>query len=137
MANEELQRRSRRVRIFWVAATVVAVVAIVLSMLPDPVEADIVLVDRGDVRVEVVDEGRIVVAGSYADRGDLPGAIRLLEKGWRIPPRPQIRHLRRAYALADLYERSGQTVRARELFRWVMDVDREFADVVERVRTLG
>lgn len=86
---------------------------------------------------EVVNEGRLVVAGSYADRGDLPGAIRLLEKGWRIPPRPQVHHLRRAYALADLYERSGQTVRARELFRWVMDVDREFADVVERVRTLG
>lgn len=86
---------------------------------------------------EVVNEGRIVVAGSYADRGDLAGAIRLLEKGWRIPPRPQIHHLRRAYALADLYERSGQTVRARELFRWVMDVDRDFADVVERVRALG
>jgi hypothetical protein len=86
---------------------------------------------------EVVNEGRIVVAGSRADRGDLGGAIRLLEKGWRLPARPQDHHLRRAYALADLYERSGQAVRARELFRWVLQVDRSFADVAERVRTLG
>jgi hypothetical protein len=86
---------------------------------------------------EVVNEGRIVVAGSLADRGDLGGAIRLLEKGWRRPARPQDHHLRRAYALADLYERSGQTVRARELFRWVLGTDRAFADVAERVRVLG
>jgi thioredoxin-like negative regulator of GroEL len=86
---------------------------------------------------EVVNEGRIVVAGSQADRGDLPGAIRLLEKGWRIPSRPQDHHLRRAYALADLYERSGQPVRARELFRWVLAADRTFADVAERVRAIG
>ncbi|HEX7094748.1 MAG TPA: tetratricopeptide repeat protein, partial [Acidimicrobiales bacterium] len=92
---------------------------------------------RVSPNAEVVNEGRIVVAGSYADRGDLGRAIRLLEKGWRVPKRPQIHHLRRAYALADLYERSGQTVRARELFRWVMNADREFADVVERVQALG
>jgi tetratricopeptide (TPR) repeat protein len=86
---------------------------------------------------EVVNEGRIVVAGAHADRGDLAGAIRLLEKGWRIPTRPQAHHLRRAYALADLYERSGQAVRARELFRWVLKVDRQFADVAQRASALG
>jgi tetratricopeptide (TPR) repeat protein len=86
---------------------------------------------------EVVNEGRIVVAGSRADRGDLPGAVRLLEKGWRVPNQPKVHHLRRAYALADLYERSGQTVRARELFRWLLGIDRQFADVAERSRSLG
>ena len=86
---------------------------------------------------DVVNEGRIVVAGSLADRGDLPGALRLLEKGWRTPKRPLAHHLRRAYALADLYERSGQTVRARELFGWVLHADPRFADVAERVQTLG
>jgi tetratricopeptide (TPR) repeat protein len=86
---------------------------------------------------DVVNEGRIVVAGSLADRGDYAGAVRLLEKGWRIPPRPKDHHLRRAYALADLYERSGQTVRARELFRWLLGIDRQFADVAERSRALG
>src|SRR5688500_8077948 len=58
MANEELQRRSRRVRIFWIAAAVLAVIAIGVSMLPDPIEVDVARADRGDVRGEVVDEGR-------------------------------------------------------------------------------
>lgn len=86
---------------------------------------------------EVVNEGRIVMAGSLADRGDLPAALRLLEKGWKIPARPRPDQLRRGYALADMYERSGQPVRARQLFRWVLGVDRDFADVAERVRALG
>ena len=65
---------------------------------------------------ELVVEGRIVMAGMRADRGDLPGAIRLLEDGWRLPGRPQEHHLRRGYALADLYERAGDVARARQLF---------------------
>ena len=32
-------------------------------------------------------------------------AIDLLRSGWRWPARPRAHHLRRAYALADLYER--------------------------------
>ena len=85
----------------------------------------------------VVNEGRIVMAGSLADRGDLAGALRLIEKGGHIPARPQSHHLRRAYAMADLYERSGAPVRARELFLWVRSIDVEFADVVDRLRQLG
>ena len=85
----------------------------------------------------VVHEGRIVMAGALADRGDLAGGLRLLEKGWRVPARPLTHHLRRAYAMADLYERSGAPVRARELFTWVRTIDAEFADVAERLRHLG
>ncbi len=85
----------------------------------------------------VVNEGRIVAAGALADRGDLPAALRLIEKGWRVPARPQGHHLRRAYAMADLYERSGSPVRARELFAWVRGIDAEFADVADRLRHLG
>lgn len=85
----------------------------------------------------VVHEGRIVMAGALADRGDLPAGLRLLEKGWRIPARPLPHHLRRAYAMADLYERSGAPVRARELFAWVRTIDGEFADVADRLRHLG
>ena len=33
-----------------------------------------------------------------------------------MPKRPMTHHLRRAYALADAYERAGEVVRARELF---------------------
>jgi tetratricopeptide (TPR) repeat protein len=86
---------------------------------------------------ELVNEGRIVVAGTYADAGDLPGANRLLEQGWRMPKRPQEHHLRRAYALADLYERAGDVARARELFSRLAAADPDFADVRIRLRNVG
>jgi len=86
---------------------------------------------------ELVVEGRIVVAGMTADRGDLPGAIRLLEQGWKMPKRPLEHHLRRAYALADLYERAGDVSRARELFGRLARIDPGFADVAARARALG
>ena len=86
---------------------------------------------------ELVTEGRLVLAGAKADRGELPAAIRVLEQGWRLPSRPRDHHLRRAYALADLYERAGRSPRARELFRWVESHDPRLADVSQRVRALS
>lgn len=85
---------------------------------------------------EVVTEGRIVMAGSLADRDRLVDAIRLLEQGWNFPKRPLMHHLRRAYALADLYERAGELPKARQLFSRITGVDPEFADVAARVRSL-
>lgn len=85
----------------------------------------------------LVTEGRIVTAGSLADRGDVQGAIRLLEQGWKFPKRAKVHHLRRAYALADLYERAGDVGRARELFGRVRAADPSFADVTARLRSLG
>jgi HlyD family secretion protein len=75
MANEELQRRSRRVRIFWIAAAVLAVVAIAVSMLPDPIEVDVAQADRGDVRVEVVDEGRTRMHEVYVISAPVTGRV--------------------------------------------------------------
>lgn len=86
---------------------------------------------------ELVTEGRIVVAGSQADRGDLTGALRTLQQGWKVPKRPRPHHLRRAYALADLYERAGELPRARELFGWVALNEPEFGDVGRRLENLG
>ena len=86
---------------------------------------------------ELMVEGRIVAAGSLADRGDLVAAIRLLEQGWKLPRQPREHHLRRAYALGDLYERAGDVARARELFGRVATADRDFADVRVRLRALG
>jgi tetratricopeptide (TPR) repeat protein len=86
---------------------------------------------------DLVTEGRIVTAGARADRGDTTGAIMLLEKGWKLPKHPRPHHLRRAYALADLYERAGRSPRARELFRWVADHAPDLADVKDRVRALS
>ena len=60
----------------------------------------------------------------------------MLEKGWKKPSRPLYHHLRRAYALADLYERSGNLPRARALFDWVLKHDREFVDTRQRLANL-
>jgi HlyD family secretion protein len=79
MANEELQRRSRRVRIFWIAAAAVVVIAIAMSMLPDAVEADLAKADRGDVRVEVVDEGRTRMHDIYVISAPITGRVLRVE----------------------------------------------------------
>lgn len=85
---------------------------------------------------ELVVEGRIVMAGALADQDRLPDAIGLLEQGLKFPKRPRPHHLRLWYALADLYERGGDAVRARQLFARVADVDPDFADAATRVRAL-
>lgn len=86
---------------------------------------------------DLVAEGRIVMAGSLADRHRLHDAITLLERSQRGVKRPKVHHLRQAYALADLYERAGDIARARELFRWVADHEPDFADAAERAGALG
>ncbi|MGI9032934.1 MAG: tetratricopeptide repeat protein [Acidimicrobiales bacterium] len=86
----------------------------------------------------LVTEGRIVAAGALADRGQLGKAIALLERGQvkgRRTPAPH--HPRLWYALADLYERAGDGVRARELFARVAAVDPSLADTAERLQALA
>lgn len=85
----------------------------------------------------LVSEGRLVAAGALADQGQLSAAIALLAKGFKKPRHLQDHHLRRMYALADLYERSGDLARARGLFREIAVEDPDFVDVVDRVRALG
>ena len=76
-------------------------------------------------------------AGALADRGDLKGAIGLLEQGWKQPKRAKDHHLSRAYALADLYERAGRTARARDLFSWITRQPGHFADAPKRLNALS
>lgn len=85
----------------------------------------------------LVNEGRLVAAGALADQGQLSAALALLAKGFRKPRHLAEHHLRRMYALADLYERSGDLARARSLFREIATEDPDFVDAVERVRSLG
>lgn len=85
---------------------------------------------------ELVAEGRIVAAGAMADRGDLQGAIRLLEAGLRPAKRLKPHHVRVMYVLADVVERAGDIPRARQLFNRVADADPDFADVRARIRAL-
>jgi tetratricopeptide (TPR) repeat protein len=85
----------------------------------------------------LVTEGRIVTAGSLADRGRLDEAIALLEQGFKMPKRPKLHHIRRGYALADLKERAGDVPAARGMFERIAAVDPDFADVRSRVRALS
>jgi len=84
----------------------------------------------------LVTEGRIVLAGSRADRGRLRDAIATLDRRATDVKRVQEHHLRLWYALADLLERAGEIPRARELFLRVRKEDASFADVAERLAAL-
>lgn len=86
---------------------------------------------------EVMAEGRIVVAGALADQGDLKGAIALMRQAQKPPKKVREHHLRQWYVLADLLDRAGDTVSAARTFRDIAAVDAEFADVRDRLRTLG
>ena len=82
-------------------------------------------------------EGRLVQAGSLADRGRMAEAIELLEHAKTDQKKPKPDHLRTWYALADLYERAGEVPRARELFRRILRFDAELYDTAERLAAIG
>jgi thioredoxin-like negative regulator of GroEL len=92
---------------------------------------------RASPSPELVAEGRIVTAGSLADRGRTADAIALLEAVRAEVKRPKSHHLRTWYALADLYERAGEVPRARELFRRVLAHDADLYDTAERLAAIG
>jgi tetratricopeptide (TPR) repeat protein len=85
---------------------------------------------------EVTTEGRIVAAGAKADQGREQDAIRLMEKAPRPKTNPKEHHLRSWYVLADLYDRAGESSKARSLFQKVAQHDPELADVLERLDAL-
>jgi len=88
---------------------------------------------------EILAEGRIVLAGSLADRGKMAEAIELLESNGAGKPRrnPAERHLRQWYLLGDIYDRSGDVPTARALFSMVSEVDPKAYDVADRLSDLG
>ena len=84
-----------------------------------------------------VAEGRIIAANSMAERGNIQSAIRLMEKAAKEPARPQEHHLRTWYALADLYDKAGDVIKARNMFQRIKRYDKSFYDVNDRLRDLG
>ena len=62
---------------------------------------------RAGVDREVLVEGRLVMAGTLADEGNIEEAIELLRPEGKLRRNPDLAHLRQWYALADLYERAG------------------------------
>jgi len=91
---------------------------------------------RAGASRDVLAEGRLVMAGSLADRGRIDEAIALLRPAARRVRNPRERHVRQWYLLADLYERSGDVPRARELFTRVVAADPGLSDAVERLAAL-
>ncbi len=86
---------------------------------------------------EVMAEGRIIMAESLADRGELSKAIELLNKAPRPRQRVGVHHLRSWYAAGDLYDRAGDTGQARLLFEKVASHDPDLADVLDRLAALA
>lgn len=91
---------------------------------------------QGDAPPAVMIEGRIVMASTMADRGDVAGAIRLLEQGPVEVRKPREHHLRLWYALAAGYEQAGDIARARQLLRRVLEADPEFPGAWDQYRSL-
>ncbi|MHB1711030.1 MAG: tetratricopeptide repeat protein [Acidimicrobiales bacterium] len=106
---------------------------------PKRVEALFTELRRGSPDPEILSEGRLVLAGTRADAGDLAGAITLLvESGaGRLVRNPAERHVRQWYLLADLTERIGEIPRARELFLRVAAADPDAYGVAQRLESLG
>ncbi|MBS1848475.1 MAG: tetratricopeptide repeat protein [Actinobacteria bacterium] len=92
---------------------------------------------RASPGADLVAEGRIVMAGSLADQGRLGEAVALMETARTRVKRPKTRHLRSAYVLADLKERTGDVPAARSGFAWLAQVAPGFADVEDRLVALG
>lgn len=86
---------------------------------------------------DVMAEGRMVAAGALADQDDLRGALALMEPATKRPKAVRDFHLRQWYVLGDLYDRMGDPISARRWFSTIAEFDDEFADVRDRLRSLG
>jgi tetratricopeptide (TPR) repeat protein len=86
---------------------------------------------------EVIAEGRIVLAGSLADRGRVREAIAVLARRAGDVKDPLEVLVWVWFAHAVLEERVGNLPRGRTLFERVSRRDPDFADVVERLVALG
>lgn len=88
---------------------------------------------------EVLAEGRIVMAATLADQQHFEEAIDLLIKAGAAKNlrNPSYRHVRLWYALADVYDRAGDTAAARELFARIVLAEPDAYDATERLKELG
>jgi tetratricopeptide (TPR) repeat protein len=88
---------------------------------------------------EVLAEGRIVMAETWADQRRYDEAIELLTRAGAAKNlrNPSYRHVRLWYALADVYDRAGDTTSARELFARVVIAEPDAYDASDRLRELG
>jgi HlyD family secretion protein len=79
MTNETFNRRRRRVRYFWIGATVVATLLVTWLMWPRPVEVDVAIIDKGDLRLDLIDEGRTRMHDVYTVSAPVSGRLLRVE----------------------------------------------------------
>jgi predicted TPR repeat methyltransferase len=84
----------------------------------------------------IMAEGRVSAAMSYADRGDVQTAIRMMTHG-ADPRQVQPYHLMEWYVLGDLHDRAGDAVSAKRFFSKVVQSDAKYFDAAQRLATLG
>lgn len=94
-------------------------------------------IKRSSPSHDVMAEGRIVVAGALADRGDLAAAIKLMEPATRPVKRVKDHHLRQWYVLADFYDRLNDPISARRWFQTIAEHEPDYVDVTTRLRHIG
>jgi HlyD family secretion protein len=79
MATEEFLSRRRRVRLLWGVAIAVCLVLLGIGLMPRPLEVDIVKLDRGSVRVDLVDQGRTRMHDVYVISAPFSGRMLRVE----------------------------------------------------------
>lgn len=75
MPTEEFAKRRRRVRWVWGIAIAVLAIAVTWGLWPRSIEVDVVSIGRGDVRVELVDEGRTRMHDVYTISAPVAGRV--------------------------------------------------------------
>jgi tetratricopeptide (TPR) repeat protein len=103
------------------------------------VEKSFAELEEGEPTVEVLAEGRIVMASAWADQRMYQEAIDLLTKAGATKQlrNPAFRHVRLWYALADVFDRAGDTASAREMFARVVIAEPDAYDAKTRLADLG
>ena len=86
---------------------------------------------------ELMAEGRIVMAGALADQRKFIEALALMDKASQDNSRPLEYHMRQWFVIADLYDKEGNVIKARQFFERIAAHDPSFIDVAERLSTLG
>jgi tetratricopeptide (TPR) repeat protein len=103
------------------------------------VEKTFAELEGSEPTAEVLVEGRIVMASTLADQRMYQEAIELLTKAGATKQlrNPSFRHVRLWYALADVFDRAGDTASARELFARVVIAEPDAYDAQSRLTDLG
>ena len=103
---------------------------------PEKVDEYVEAMVAADVGRDRVAEALIVQSASRADRGDLRGALEVLQRGDLRPERVAPWHPRLWYAAGDLSERMGEIDAARGYFEAIVAVGDDFLDAEERLAEL-